>query len=144
MQIVAVVFGNFDYQTNEITYGEKPYFYLDLIGLAVNDHGLVHSDKWGIVQVKRVLLPEEGNALGYVTKPIMAKVTLNHEMIKNASTRIKEFANRTVDQRIQQAIDEKLYPPNTRVVAAQQRLEAKKPVMPPSFVSKDIDDEIPF
>lgn len=109
IQIAACVFCKLNSQTNELTMGEKPYFYLDLFNMSVGDYALVHNGtEFGVIRVARVLLATDPVAVQFVTKPLLARITYDVDSINEASKRLVVFKESTTDHRIQAAIDKAL------------------------------------
>jgi len=109
MQIAAVVFMKLTYPSMvmEIS-SEKPYFYLDTVGVKVNDLALVDSpNNFGIVKVMR-LLPADNEAVLQVTKPLLCRVDYDPALVSGANAKLVEFKSRTTDFRVQKLIDKEL------------------------------------
>ena len=85
--------------------GEKPYFYLNIVGAKVGDYCLVGSTGWNLVRVLRTIDVMNVTALGKVTQPLLSVVNLDMDVIREASKKLLEFQLRTSDQRLQKQID---------------------------------------
>jgi len=152
MNIVAVVFGNYT-QHDGFSWGEKPYFYLNMIEATTGTVALVHNgSNYGVVRVVRVINPlEHPDVVQRVNKPLLAAIQYDHSVIKEAERKLDDFRKATVDHRIDAAINEALGIDRP----SQPTLEHQKAIQPePRFVGKaervrpsadkDLDDEIPL
>lgn len=161
MQIVAVVFGNMKNGNYDITWGEKPYFYIDTNDMKEGDLGIVYvnSDRgFGIVRCVRSSVHEA--AAIHVTKAILAKFDYDPDAFRNINTKIDEFKSKTTDHRTQLEIDKRIEEAGgPEMSEARRRLAdsvdrlATGPVVGkrPGYIGEykykeqdDLDEEIPF
>lgn len=105
LNIAAVVFMKMDNNRELVLGGEKPYFYLNIVGAKVGDYCLVGSTGWNLVRVLRTIDVMNVTALGKVTQPLLSVVNLDMDVIREASKKLLEFQLRTSDQRLQKQID---------------------------------------
>lgn len=105
--IAACVFVKYDDRTHRFKLEDniKPYFYLNVIGATVGDHALVHSDKFGVVHIARVIPTTDAVALGRIAKPLLAQVNYDHVKMAEAAKLLNEFRDASELQRLDQAID---------------------------------------
>lgn len=130
VQIIAVVYCGFDGRNSRFKDGAKPYFFLDPFGLKVNDTALTHNgENFSIVRVKRTIQTDNDDyqpALSRITKPILAKIDFDSELISDCFDRLKQYKSAIVDLEIQQEIDKELYGvPATRPVVSKRIVLSK-------------------
>lgn len=118
INIAAVVFMNM--QTNSTVKlkkpGETPYFYLNIIDAKVDDLCLVHNgDNFGLVKVVRIIEVKEVAAVNKTGKPLLAVINYDQELLETAADKLKEYKDRTVNERVQAQIDSELGRGNMRL-----------------------------
>lgn len=110
-QVVAVVYR--DMADNSIhklkKRPSKPYFLLDMHGLKEGDFGLTHNGTaFAVVEVIRVLPIDDVAAMTRASKPILAAVDYDEDLLEQIVTQQKRFREETEVDRLQFEIDKEL------------------------------------
>lgn len=145
LQIVAVVFCGFHAPTMQLRMQEKPYFYLDTIGLNKGDYALVHNgSEFAVVKVVRVFEQDESVAVQYVSKPILAPIKYDPELVKGAAEKLTRFKEQTVELRIENEINKQLGMQEIFEAKRKKRYDFNRGFVENEEVTDIEDDEAPL